>query len=86
MKATSLILDFKCQTIETSDGYPVVCVSAEIVLSKLVGCEIRCIDTGSLREQIEKAVVSTVAMAEKMKTGGSSETARCVLMSKEGER
>ena len=56
-------MDFKCQTIETNTGYPVVCISAEIMLVRRG--EIRCIDTGSLRDQVEKAVVSTVAMVEK---------------------
>ena len=59
----SAVMDFKCQTIETNTGYPVVCISAEIMLGKRG--EIRCVDTGSLRDQIEKAVVSTVAMVEK---------------------
>ena len=58
-----IIVDFKCQTIETNTGYPVVCISAEIMLGKRG--EIRCVDTGSLRDQIEKAVVSTIAIVEK---------------------
>lgn len=59
----SAVMDFKCQTIETNTGYPVVCISAEVMLTHRG--EIRCVDTGSLRDQIEKAVVSTVAMVEK---------------------
>lgn len=59
----SVVMDFKCQTIETNTGYPVVCISAEIMLDNLG--EIRCVDTGSLRDQIEKAVVSTIAIVEK---------------------
>lgn len=58
-----VVMDFKCQTIETNTGYPVVCISAEIMLDNLG--EIRCVDTGSLRDQIEKAVVSTIAIVEK---------------------
>ena len=58
----SAVMDFKCQTIETNTGYPVVCISAEIMLGKRG--EIRCVDTGSLRDQIEKAVVSTIAIVE----------------------
>ena len=56
-------MDFKCQTIETNTDYPLVCISAEVMLAHRG--EIRCVDTGSLRDQIEKAVVSTVAMVEK---------------------
>lgn len=56
-------MDFMCQTIETNTGYPVVYISAEVMLAHRG--EIRCVDTGSLRDQIEKAVVSTVAMVEK---------------------
>lgn len=59
----SAIMDFKCQTIETNTGYPVVCISAELMLDKRG--DIRCVDTGSLRDQIEKAVVSTIAIVEK---------------------
>ena len=59
----SAVMDFKCQTIETNTGYPVVCISAELMLDKRG--EIRCVDTGSLRDQIEKAVVSTIAIVEK---------------------
>lgn len=59
----SVFMDFKCQTIETNTGYPVVCISAEIMLDKRG--EIRCVDTGSLRDQIEKAVDSTIAIVEK---------------------
>lgn len=59
----SVVMDFKCQTIETNTDYPVVCISAEVMLAHRG--EIRCVDTGSLRDQIEKAVVSTVAMVEK---------------------
>jgi hypothetical protein len=59
----STVMDFKCQTIETNTDYPVVCISAEIMLGKRG--EIRCVDTGSLRDQIEKAVVSTIAIVEK---------------------
>ena len=59
----SVVMDFKCQTIETNTGYPVVCISAEIMLDKRG--EIRCVDTGSLRDQIENAVVSTIAIVEK---------------------
>ena len=61
MKST--VKDFKCQIIEPDTNYPVVYISAEIMLAKRG--EIRCVDTGSLRDQIEKAVVSTVAMVEK---------------------
>lgn len=59
----SVVMDFKCQTIETNTDYPVVCISAEVMLAHRG--EIRCVDTGSLRDQIEKSVVSTVAMVEK---------------------
>ena len=59
----SVVMDFKCQTIETNTDYPIVCISAEVMLAHRG--EIRCVDTGSLRDQIEKAVVSTVAMVEK---------------------
>jgi hypothetical protein len=59
----STVMDFKCQTIETNTDYPVVCISAELMLGKRG--EIRCVDTGSLRDQIEKAVVSTIAIVEK---------------------
>jgi len=61
------VMDFKCQTIETNTGYPVVCISAELMLGKRG--EIRCVDNGSLRYQIEKAVVSTIEIVEK---GGAS--------------
>lgn len=61
-KMTSATTKFECQTSETNTGYPVVCVSAEIRLGKRG--EIRCVDTGSLRDQIQKAVVSTVAIVE----------------------
>ena len=57
------VMDFKCQTIETNTGYPVVCISAEIMLAERG--EIRSVDTGSLRDQINKAVVSTIAIVEK---------------------
>lgn len=59
----SAVMDFKCQTIETNTGYPIVCISAEVMLAERGG--IRCIDTGSLRDQIEKAAVSTIAIVEK---------------------
>ena len=59
----SAVIDFKCQTIETNTGYPVVCISAEVMLAHRG--EIRCVDTGSLRDQIEKVVVSTVSVVEK---------------------
>ena len=59
----SAVMDFKCQTIETNTGYPVVCISAEVMLAHRGG--IRCVDTGSLRDQIERLVVSTVAIVEK---------------------
>lgn len=59
----SVVMDFKCQTIETNTGYPVVCISAELMLDKRG--KIRCVDTGSLRDQIEQAVVSTIAIVEK---------------------
>ena len=59
----SAVMDFKCQTIETNTGYPVVCISAEIMLAERG--EIRCVDTGSLRDQINKAVVSTIAIVAK---------------------
>lgn len=67
----SVVRDFKCQIIEPDTNYPVVCISAEIVIAK--PSEIRCIDTGSLRDQIEKAVVSTVATVpiEIVKKGGA---------------
>lgn len=68
MTATSAVLNFNCQTIETNTGYPTVCVSAEIMLGKRG--EIRCIDTGSLRDQIEKAVVLTAAVVEKKNADG----------------
>jgi len=59
---TGVITELRCYTAETNTGYPVVCVMAEIVLGKRG--EIRCVDTGSLRDQIQKAVVSTVAVVE----------------------
>lgn len=59
----SAIMDFKCQTIETNTGYPIVCISAEVMLAHRG--EIRCVDTGSLRDQIERVVGSTVAIVEK---------------------
>ena len=59
----SAVMELKCQTAETNTGYPIVCISAEIMLGKRG--VIRCVDTGSLRDQIEKAVVSTVAIVEK---------------------
>lgn len=59
---TGVITELKYQTTETNTGYPVVCVMAEIVLGKRG--EIRCVDTGSLRDQIQKAVVSTVVIVE----------------------
>lgn len=59
----SAVMDFKCQTIETNTGYPVVCISAEIMLAERG--EIRYVDTGSLRDQINKAVISTIAIVEK---------------------
>ena len=55
----SVVRDFKCQTFETGGVYPLVCVSAEIMFTE--PSEIRGIDTRSLRDQIEKAIVSTVA-------------------------
>lgn len=58
-----IFVDFKCQTIETNTDYPVVCISAEIMLDRRG--EIRCVDTGSLRDQIKNAVVSTIAIVEK---------------------
>ena len=57
------IAEVKILTAETNTGFPVVSISAEIVLCKRG--EIRCVDTGSLRDQIQKAVVSTVAIVEK---------------------
>lgn len=59
----SVVRDFKCQTFEKNTDYPLVCVSAEIMFTE--PSEIRCIDTGSLRDQIEKAVVSTIATVKK---------------------
>lgn len=59
---TSAIAEFQCQTAETNTGYPIVYVSVRVQLCKRG--EIRCIDTGSLRDQIQKAVVSTVAIVE----------------------
>ena len=59
---TGVITELKYQTTEANTGYPVVCVMAEIVLGKRG--EIRCVDTGSLRDQIQKAVVSTVVIVE----------------------
>ena len=59
----SAVMDFKCQTIETNTGYPIVCISAAVLLAHRG--EIRCVDTGSLRDQIERVVVSTVAIVEK---------------------
>lgn len=59
----SAVKDFKCQTIETNTGYPVVCISAEIMLDERG--EIHSVDTGSLRDQINKAVISTIAIVEK---------------------
>ena len=61
MKST--VMDFKFQTIETNTSYPIVCISAEVMIANLG--KIRCIDTGSLRDQIENAVVSTIAIVEK---------------------
>ena len=59
----SAVMDFKCQTIETNTGYPIVCISAEVLFAHRG--EIRCVDTGSSRDQIERVVVSTVAIVEK---------------------
>ena len=56
------IAEFQCQTGETNAGYPIVCVFVRVQLCKRG--EIRCIDTGSMRDQIQKAVVSTVAIVE----------------------
>lgn len=57
------IAEVKILTAETNTGFPVVEISARVVLGKRG--EIRCVDTGSLRDQILKAVVSTVAIVEK---------------------
>lgn len=56
------IAEFQCQTGETNAGYPIVCVSVRVQLCKRG--EIRCIDTGSMRDQIQKAIVSTVAIVD----------------------
>ena len=57
------IAEIRVMTSESSRGFPTVSITAEIVLVKRG--EIRCVDTGSLRDQILNAVVSTVAIAEK---------------------
>ena len=57
------IAEVRVMTSESSRGFPTVSITAEIVLCKRG--EIRCVDTGSLRDQILYAVVSTVAIAEK---------------------
>ena len=59
---TGVITEVKILTAETNTGFPVVSISAEIVLGKRG--EIRCVATGSLRDQIQKAVVSTVAIVD----------------------
>ena len=56
------IVEVKILTDETNTGFPVVEISARVILGKRG--EIRCVDTGSLRDQILKAVVSTVAIVE----------------------
>lgn len=57
------IAEIRVMTSESNRGFPTVSITAEIVLFKRG--EIRCVDTGSLRDQILNAVVSTVAIAEK---------------------
>lgn len=59
---TSAIAEFQCETTETNTGYPIVCVSVRVQFCKCG--EIRCIDTGSMRDQIQKAIVSTVAIVD----------------------
>ena len=59
---TSAIAEFKCETAETNTGYPTVCVSVRVLFCKRG--KIHCIDTGTMRDQIQKAIVSTIAIAE----------------------
>ena len=59
---TGVIAEFQCQTAETNTGYPIVCVSVRVQFCKRG--EIRCIDTGSMRDQIQKAIVSTIAIVD----------------------
>ena len=62
IRMISAIREFQCQTGETDAGYPIVSVSVRVQLCKRG--EISCIDTRSMRDQIQKAVVSTIAIAE----------------------
>lgn len=59
---TSAITELQCETTETNTGYPIVCVSVRVQFCKFG--EIRCIDAGSMRDQIQKAIVSTVAIVD----------------------